>query len=91
MLLLDLKHSGKLCEDLIIRGSNDGSNGNDTEAAPSPLGTQTGSIKLRSDLSDGPVIRLRRHGTSMSRAPKTLSRPAESARGQRRVRHGAGA
>ena len=25
MLLLDLKHSGKLCEDLIIRGSNDGS------------------------------------------------------------------
>ena len=26
MLLLDLKHSGKLCEDLIIRGSNDGSN-----------------------------------------------------------------
>ena len=29
MLLLDLKHSGKLCEDLIIRGSNDGSNGND--------------------------------------------------------------
>ena len=28
MLLLDLKHSGKLCEDLIIRGSNDGSNGN---------------------------------------------------------------
>ena len=37
MLLLDLKHSGKLCEDLIIRGSNDGSNGNDTEEAPSPL------------------------------------------------------
>ena len=33
MSLLDLKHSGKLCEDLIIRGSNDGSNGNDTEAA----------------------------------------------------------
>ena len=29
MLLFDLKHSGKLCEDLIIRGSNDGSNGND--------------------------------------------------------------
>ena len=37
MLLLDLKHSGKLCEDLIIRGSNDGSKGNDTEAALSPL------------------------------------------------------
>ena len=36
-LLMVLKHSGKLCEDLIIRGSNDGSNGNDTEAAPSPL------------------------------------------------------
>ena len=32
MLLLDLKHSGKPCEDLTIRGSNDGSNGNDTEA-----------------------------------------------------------
>ena len=37
MLLLDLKHSGKLCEDLIIRGSNDGPNGNDTDTAPSPL------------------------------------------------------
>ena len=37
MLLLDLKHSGKLCEDLIIRGSNDGSKGSHTEAASSLL------------------------------------------------------
>ena len=36
-VIIGSKTQWKLCEDLIMRGSNDGSNGNDTEAAPSPL------------------------------------------------------